>query len=157
MLITRIWTILVARNWGDLPEVVSWEVLRQQWRLKGSDLIPIESVIVVVTFLTTAFVMMILWRRRNVEKPKHAPMQLLSQVVEGFGLTPADLRLLVRVARQQELHSPITLLLSPATFDHHVRQHIESDNTRVGQRARSQLDRIRQVLFLPKPTGASKR
>ncbi len=156
MAITKNLTILAARNWGELPEVVSWEVLSQQWRLRSSDLIPIESVIVVVTFLTTAFVMMLYWRRRRMQKPKQAPGKLLSQVVEGFGLTSADIRLLVRVAHQQELPSPITLLLSEATFDHHIHQHVESGHTRAKKRIQSRLDRIRQILFGQRRTGVNR-
>lgn len=92
------------------------------------------------------------WKHRN----EHArPLRVFMVASSMAGLGYADRWMLLLAARHESLESPLTLLLSPGTFDHHIKAYLNSRRWRreaVRRRAQS----IRESLFgdLP-PQGAS--
>lgn len=68
----------------------------------------------------------------------------------GLGIT--DRWVLVRIARQQSLSSPLTLMLSPATFDHHVKAFLASCPGWQRERTQRRAHTIRQTLYSDHPT-----
>lgn len=91
------------------------------------------------------------WKHRN----EHArPLRVFATAARMAGLSYADQWLLLLAARNQSLESPLTLLLSPGTFDHHFKAYVSTRRWRreaVHRRSQS----IRESLFgdLP-PHGA---
>lgn len=63
------------------------------------------------------------WRSRHV---RSAPLLTFIYVARTLGLSPADCWLLIRIARQQNLPSPLTLILSDNTLQWHGRQYADS-------------------------------
>lgn len=96
-----------------------------------------------------------LWlgQRRRRGEVHAAPIATFRKVAGALGLPLSDQVLLIRLAHQENLPSPITLLLSPATLAHHASHHAAQLN---GRRGRALLDRteaISQVLFGGTPTS----
>lgn len=84
------------------------------------------------------------WKHRN----EHArPLRVFMTASRMAGLGYADRWMLFLVARHQSLESPLTLLLSPGTFDHHIKAYL---NSRPGWRreaVRRRSQSIRGSLF----------
>ena len=96
----------------------------------------------------------LLWgveRLRSRRRPH--PLALFRRVALDMGLDGADRRLLIRIARQQGLPSPLTLLVSSATFAHHVRAYAQTRQGGGGGRLRGQAARLGAKLF-PDVSGA---
>ncbi len=93
------------------------------------------------------------WRHRN----EHArPMRVFSAVSRMAGLGYADRWMLLLAARHQALESPLTLLLSPGTFDHHIKLYLDARPRWRREAVRRRTQAIRESLFgdLP-PHGTS--
>ena len=77
------------------------------------------------------------------------PVMLLSLRAGGVGLnlTAADLWLLYRIARQQRLPTPLTLLMSPATLRHHAGRFTESFGAGRTERVTNHVERVAQRIF----------
>ena len=83
------------------------------------------------------------WKHRN----EHArPLRVFLTASSMAGLGYADRWLLLLIARRQSLESPLTLMLSPGTFDHHAKAYLSRRRwRREAVRRRSQS--IRESLF----------
>ncbi|MEX0777105.1 MAG: hypothetical protein WD042_15480 [Phycisphaeraceae bacterium] len=77
-----------------------------------------------------------------------APLRTFSHIAGDLGLTWVEQWLLWRIARQQQLPTPLTLLISPATLDHHAGRYVQSlASPRQVQRAEAKTQAIRRRLF----------
>jgi hypothetical protein len=81
-------------------------------------------------------------RRRRME-----PVHVFEEIALGAGLDAKDQKLLMTIARMEGLTSPITLMLSPATLDHHARQATAKMSKGQAESAQPELRRIARVLF----------
>lgn len=91
------------------------------------------------------------WKHRG----DHAhPLLVFSNTAQAIGLSYRQQWTLFWLARHQSLASPLTLILSPATFDHHAKIYLESRLNWRREPVRRQLQSIRDTLFsdLPRPT-----
>ena len=75
------------------------------------------------------------------------PVQIFNDVVEGLGLTLADRWLLIRIAHQQALPSPLTLVLSESTFGYHFEQYAQAVGVKRAAKIQRRVDRIKRVIF----------
>lgn len=121
------------------------EQIRKGWQ-SGATIDP-KPVLIAVGVL--AAVLGAVWFRKTnkLRRQRNRPIRIFSDIVADFGLTSPDRRLLTRIARQQQLPSPLTLILSPATFDHHVQRHCATLGISSQSRFTQRLQRIRQALF----------
>lgn len=78
---------------------------------------------------------------------RSAPLMAFHQIASELGVSLSDQWLLHRVASQQLLPSPVTLLLSPATFDHHARSFVAAQPEPARPAADARLQAIRQRIF----------
>lgn len=121
----------------------SRELISPHWLL-----IAVGSMLLLLSVLSIAR----WWKHRH----EHArPLRVFMTASGMAGLGYADRWLLFLIARRQSLESPLTLMLSPGTFDHHAKAYLDSRRWRreaVHRRAQS----IRESLFgdLP-PHGAT--
>lgn len=94
------------------------------------------------------------WKHRG----EHAhPLLVFSTTAQLAGLSYRNQWTLLRMAHHQSLRSPLTLMLSPDTFDHHARAYLDSRLNWRQEPVRRQLQSIRETLFsdLPNPPVAA--
>lgn len=88
------------------------------------------------------------WKHRG----DHAhPLLVFSGTAEVVGLTYRQRWTLLKIARNQSLTSPLTLMLSPTTYDHHAKGYLESRMNWRRESTRRQLNDIRIALFSDLP------
>lgn len=63
------------------------------------------------------------WKTRHL---RSSPLLVFNRVAAACGLSLGDRVLLWRIARQQALPTPLTLLLSPTTLRHHARAYADA-------------------------------
>lgn len=142
------WLLLAKRDLQGAPPV-SWHRLQEQWVFTAKGLMPVAPILVTVAILTVVLVLVGCWRSGQFRRLRPTSLRIFNQVIQGLGLARSEISLLVCIARQQQLPSPLTLVLSAATLDHHVRayaQSIAADSRRRGQ-VENQIRHIKQVLF----------
>jgi hypothetical protein len=84
---------------------------------------------------------------RDRAEAKSAPMLVFRRVAEHVGLGASDQWLLIRIARQQELPTPLALLLSPGTLTHHAAAYAAQQGDRKGRLTMLRVDAICRDLF----------
>ncbi len=90
------------------------------------------------------------WKHRG----EHShPLLVFSSTAHVVGLSYRQRWTLLRMAHHQSLASPLTLMLSPTTFDHYAKGYLVSRLSWRREPARRQLNSIRTALFsdLPHP------
>lgn len=83
------------------------------------------------------------WRRRE---QRSRPGWLLGEARRALGLSPADARLLRRVAAARELPHALTLLVSRQAYEHHVSGYL-SDGPSDAERQRPRLALLGRQIF----------
>ena len=89
---------------------------------------------------------LILMRYYKDLRRRYRPMSLFMQVSKSLGLGLLDRLWLIRVARQQGLISPLVLLMSPATLDHHAERFMASLSSSEARHMARRLQMIRSRL-----------
>ena len=84
------------------------------------------------------------------------PLWIYRRIAIDLGLSGAQQWRLYRVARQQHLTSPLTLLLSPATFTHHTTAYIAQLTTKKLPTRSTELHTLRDRLFGETPEHVEK-
>jgi len=141
--------LLLAKRELHGVEPVSWERLRDQWSLSAKGLMPIAPVVIATAVVVAIFALVWYGRSRVRRRQRDAPRRIFRQVISGFGLTRAEVSLLIRIAHHQHLPTPLVLVLSPATFEHHAQAYERSGGFHLSGRATFDegIDRIRQIVF----------
>lgn len=142
------WLLLAKRDLQGAPPV-SWHRLQEQWHFTAKGLMPVAPVLVVVAILTAVVILVGCWRSGLFRRLRPTSLIIFNQVIQDLGLDRPEISLLVRIAHQQHLPSPLTLVLSAATLDHHVRAYAQSiaSGDRRHVQLENQIRRIKQVLF----------
>ena len=100
--------------------------ISKYWGQRGGDTIPIGWFFVAAAALAASVgaVWCARWYRRHRARP--GPLWIFHSVARAIGLNLGDQWLLIRVARQQQLPSALTLLLSPGTLAFHGADYAKS-------------------------------
>ena len=141
-----LFSILSKRQWRDV-QPVSWDRLQQDWQLSAEELLPIKPFLIAVLVLAVFLGVMWIWKVGQIRRLRSTPVRIFNEVVHGLGLTLADRWLLIRVAHQQALPSPLTLVLSEATFGYHLEQYTQTVRAKRRAKIQSRVARIKRVLF----------
>ncbi len=128
-------------------EPLTWELLQEQWRVSGSELLPVWPFAVAATALVALIGTIWLWRRLKQKTAQPAPLRVFRDLAEDLGLTLADQVLLIRIAHEQALPSPLTLILSPTTFEHHFSRYAQTLSSIQRPKATARAQRIARELF----------
>ena len=84
------------------------------------------------------------WKHRN----EHArPLMVFTTTARMAGLSYADQLALFLIARHRSLASPLSLMLSPGTFDHHVKAYLDARPGWRREAVRRRTQSIRESLF----------
>jgi hypothetical protein len=109
-------------------------------------------------FPTSGFVMALagllimllaLWGYKSARQRRYAasPAVIFHRLGDHVGLSLQDQWLLLRISRQQALPTPITLMLSGTTLDHHARAYIDRLPPRSRDAARTRIKKIALKIF----------
>jgi hypothetical protein len=85
------------------------------------------------------------WHQRH--GLRSTPLAIFNRIAGELGLTLSEQWLLLRVARHQRLPTPLTLLLSHATLEHHVSAFLEPMSRPRRELLTERFARIRKRLF----------
>lgn len=125
-----------------------------QQHLSGDGLIPTHWLLIAVggiIVLLTGLSIARWWKHRD----EHShPLLVFSTTASLAGLGYKNQWTLLVIAHHQSLGSPLTLLLSPGTFDHHAKAYLESRMNWRREAVRRQLSRIRATLFDDQPAAS---
>ena len=138
---------------GEQALPLSLQEISRSWN-QTQTLFPL-SWLMVSLGAALAIVAVAVWlrkRRQRIDTPSAS--DLWRSFAERAGLGFRDRRLLERISRQQRLPSPLTLLVCPATFDHHAARYAEQAGTGGPDELRRRVTSLRQRLF---ETGSSPR
>jgi len=149
MLMTHLPRLLAQTTPADTAEVAPRidRLAEISNNLSSKDLISTHWLFIaagIVFVLLSAISIAQWWKHRH----DHSHPWLIFMATARFaGLGLRDQWVLFWIAHQQKLGSPLTLMLSPGTFDHHVKAHLDTCPgwRREGRRRRSQS--IREHLF----------
>lgn len=99
-----------------------WQEMRDAWRhdSPNSTPLPVNWILgigaVLVLLIVTSWVKQWIRKRRDA----HAPLASFDQMMRDLGVGWSDRKLLIRIAQQQKLPAPLTLVLSGETLSFHA-------------------------------------
>ena len=108
----------------------------------GSLAFPPKYFYIAITTLITLIGLLWLWRYHRQRHLRPRPWATFNQVASAMGIGAADQWLLIRIAWQQSLPTPLTLMLSHSTLHHYAHRYAASLNN---ARRRSVLDRASAI------------
>lgn len=129
---------------GKLTRVDLKEV---QDHFSSSQMIPIEWILLAAGIVLVGISVLSLVRWWKTRHERSNPTLVFIQIGLRMGLGVADMWLLYRIARQQKLPTPLTLMLSPATLDHHTDRFVARYPPGRAEWVRVRVQGIEQRLF----------
>ena len=124
-----------------------WRSLQEGWTFSGYPLMSLWSLAAVATVLMLVIIGLWAWRTYYVRPLRSKPMLIFHQIAREARVAPKDEWLLILIARHQALPTPLTLLLSPGTFNHHAHRYLEAVPEKRRLRLTIQVDRLGRFLF----------
>lgn len=109
----------ILRQANEKAEPVNLgDVFRKHWH--SDDLVDTNLLLVAACILFG--ILLIMYSMRTFKQRKHSahPLTTFNVIAAELKLSMSEKWLLVRIARQQDLPTPLALLLSPATLRHHA-------------------------------------
>lgn len=88
-----------------------------------------------------------MWRMTRQAQEENQPMLIYSSLARDVGLSLGDQYLLYRIARQQMLPSPITLLISRRTLSHHALSYASEQQLASQRRILARVRQINEKMF----------
>lgn len=139
------WLLLAQRTLHG-PPPASWHRIREHWHFSGEGLMATTPVVILMALLCLALAL-VSHRHTRWRPQRSARRKVFCQIISGTGLGKTEQHLLTRIARQQRLATPLTLVLSQATFDYHVRRYVQKVRPRHTATVDACAARIRRVVF----------
>ena len=122
MMVSMFYGRILVQDGGGQPEVDSrFPLVAIRDHFSSKSMIPVEWIIVgagLVFLIVAGLAIYHLWTHRH---ERSAPLLVFNRVAVGQSLTLTDRWFLWRIATQQALPTPLTLLLSPQTLVYHGR------------------------------------
>lgn len=119
------WVVVVLAQAGrpESPEALQ-RVISENWG--GDAMAPLRWIVVAAGLLMLALGAVLLWRWWRTRHLRSQPLVVFNQVAQAAGLGVSERWLLLRIARQQALPTPLTLLLSGRTLRVHGRGYVQA-------------------------------
>lgn len=121
--------------------------ISDNWGMRGGTLMRFDWLAFAVGVLVVLLGIVALRKRLIQARERPRAPRVFRHVAAALGLTLSERRLLVRIARQQALPSPIALLCSPATLAFHADQYGRTVPTRRRAWVRRRVAILRRALF----------
>lgn len=134
---------------ADASGTPDWESVREVFRHDG----PGQTYAAVRWVLLIAAIALLFILARQVFitsrrlKLKSRPMQIFNRLAGEMGVSLADQWLLMRIAKHEQLPTPITLMLSSATLRHHTDHYMKTLAGRRRDKVMAQVAGISAALF----------
>ncbi len=115
---------------------------------------PFDYRLLVILLGTIVIVTLTLWLVRRVRRkePDAPPLSVFDKAAAELGLTIMDRWLMVRIAKQQKLRTPLTLLASSQTLAQHANDFIRAQPRWRRASVAQRVNRIAEKLFAAVPT-----
>ena len=107
---------------------------------------PIWAVVAMSVIILVMLVLRII-KWRNSRNREDGPLLVFHQIARQLELDITTQWLLIRVAQQQNLPTPLTLLICDSTFSHHAKAYVKSLPAQRQQSVLNQLSKTHQHLF----------
>ena len=127
--------------------LITWETLQRQWDFSGHRLMSAWSFLIAAALLGVVITSLWAWRTYRAGPIKSTPMIVFLQLARGLGVSATDQWLLIRVSLHEALPTPLTLMLSPDTFEYHTRAYLKTLPEKRRARVADQLTRLGRFLF----------
>ena len=116
---------------------------------------PLTSAVLVASGLALLLASIWGWRWHQQRHLRSEPISVFHQVASQVGLSLKQQWLLVRIARQQHLPTPLTLMLSSGTLDHHAQAFLQAASARRRDALKGKIHAVATLLFgqTPAPTA----
>lgn len=114
----------------------------------SGSMIPLEWIAIAAGLIIVAITAISLYRWHRTRHLRSNPPMVFHRVAREAGLSWSQQVLLWRIARQQSLPTPLTLMLSPATLDHHARLYVAHHSPRGGSAVLDRVAKIHRKLFV---------
>ncbi len=124
---------------------VDWQAIGEHFR--GGSAMSLGWIAAAAGLLMLLLVVLSMRKLRDRAEASSAPMLVFRRVAEHAGVSLSDQWLLIRIARQQQLPTPLALLLSPGTLMHHGAAYAAGLSDRRRRVTLIRLDALRQELF----------
>lgn len=149
MLLAIMQSPLVKRPRDPAPFVPDRDWLQENWHWPRGDkpLMDLRWGMAALTVMVLALLGMWLWRWWTQRHLRSEPLIVFHQAANHFRIDLQSQWLLIRIARQQALPTPLTLLLSGATLAHHGQAYLQSLTPGKRDRAAARLSQLRESLF----------
>ena len=135
----------------DKPAIVKPSLVEVSKNASSDGLIPIHWLLIAVGGIIVLLCGLSIanwWKHRD---EHFHPLLVFSATAGQVGLGYRYQWALLRIAHRQSLGSPLTLMLSPGTFDHHAKAYLETCLAFRRESVRRQLNQIRAHLFDDSP------
>ena len=118
-----------------------------QWITDSEPLMsPMWALVAIAVVLVILLIVKLVERMRNKDR-KDGPLLVFHQVAKQLGVDISTQWLLIRVAQQQNLPTPLTLLICGSTFVHHSKAYVKSLPAHRQKLLLAQLSKTHQRLF----------
>ncbi len=98
-------------------------VLNESMNQWGGDLLDVRWIFFALSVLVLVMAGIYIYRRVHRAPGDAAPLITFNDVAGRLGLSWRGRWLLIRIARQQQLPTPLALLLAPGTLSHHTKRY----------------------------------
>ena len=116
---------------------------------------PVTSAVLVALGLVLLLASIWGWRWHQRRHLRSEPIRVFHQVASQVGMSLKQQWLLVRIARQQHLPTPLTLMLSGKTLEHHAQAYLQAASDRRRDALKGQIHAVVALLFDQSPAATT--
>jgi hypothetical protein len=113
----------------------------------GGGMVDLSAGVLVFAGVVLLVLALWMWKRHRGEDAPSRPMAVFRRVAGKVALSIGEQVLLTRIARQQKLPTPLTLLLSSGTLQHHGQRYAESLPESQRRNALARIARVGRKVF----------
>ena len=118
-----------------------------QWITDAEPLMSVPWAVVAISFILLIVLTVKLVQWRKAKNRQDGPLLVFNQVARKLGLDISSQWVLIRMAQQQNLPTPLTLLICDSTFSYHAKSYVKSFPPNRQKSILNQLKTVHHHLF----------
>ena len=132
-------------GWKDSPRLHTMsDAIKNHW--SGAQMPPTIFIVIAIVLLMMLAVVWY-WKWQNTRYLRSEPILTFRYIAKEVGLTMREQVLLIRIAHRLGLASPLTLILSQGTLEHHVELYARQKHPMRQKQVYSQAKKLSKRLF----------